>query len=560
MASLPDTAPAGLTSAAPLADRSSLAWPLGALALLLVLQFTLVFTRAINWDEYSYFREVAWFAEGRLDRPLQTIHARLFAWLPGLFASSTDHIVAARVVMFGCELVTLASIFAVARRLGDARTAAFACLAYLSAGFVLQHGTSFRVDPLATALLSSALATLFLTRLRLPQIAAFGLLAGLAAMVSIKAVLFAPAFAGLALARLVEQGWHRDLLWRIAGCVVAALVAFAALYLFHAAGVTAQEGAAARGSGVLASSGGWAFFLGVPPYWKMIGKALLTAPVMTAIILITPVLLWRQTMPLPRKLALAGLWLPIASLAFYTNTAAYFYAFIFAPVAMAAGPVLGLALGRYGARTVALVLLLVGGGLWLQEDRAMIDRQRQLEANVAEVFPAPVTYFDHNYMLGGWPKANNLMTPWGLDNYHRRGEPAYKQAMEQQVVPLFLANYPDLDDMITGRADGLLLPEDEAALRGNYVLHSWPIWVAGKDFAGRSGSFQEHFLVPGTYTVHGSGLTLGGRLLADGETVDIVRGDHAVALAPGAQVRLVWGDHLPLPATPLVPGPLYTEF
>lgn len=47
-------------------------------------------------------------------------------------------------------------------------------------------------------------------------------------------------------------------------------------------------------------------------------------------------------------------------------------------------------------------------------------------------------------------------------------------------------------------------------------------------------------------------------MLPVNKTVDNVRGDHGVALAPGAQVRLVWGKHLP--PIPLVPSLLYTEF
>src|SRR5690606_15982850 len=112
------TVPAPALADRPAARRPADAavWPLGALSILLVLQLTMVFTRAINWDEFFYWQEVAKFAGGTLDRPLQTFHVRLFAWLPPLFANSVDGIVTARLFMVACELATIAAIVILARR------------------------------------------------------------------------------------------------------------------------------------------------------------------------------------------------------------------------------------------------------------------------------------------------------------------------------------------------------------------------------------------------------------------------------------------------------------
>ncbi|WAT18759.1 hypothetical protein OZN62_04100 [Aurantiacibacter sp. MUD11] len=535
-------------------------WPLAALVLLLVLQFTLVFTRAINWDEYSYFRGVAWLADGRLDRPLQSIHTRLFAWLPGMFSTSTDHIVAARVAMFGFELVTLASIFAIAQRFSDNRTAAFALLAYVSAGFVLQHGTSFRVDPIATALLCSALAILVLSPLRLLHILGFGALAGLAPMVSIKVVLYAPAFAGLAYWRASRSGWQAAEMVRIAACGLAAALAFGAIYWLHSQGVTGDDSPVAASSEVLGRSRSWAFFLGVPPYWQMIIKALLTAPLMAAIILLLPFVVRKAGLDTVTKVALLGLWLPVLCLLFYTNTAGYFYVFLFAPLAIAGIPVLRLAIERFSSRNLALALLAMGSLIWLTEDRSIIERQRQVESNVQQIFPEPVAYFDHNYMLGGWPKGNGLLTPWGLELYRLNKVPQYRMAMEEQPIPLFLANYPDLEQVITGERDDLFLREDIEALRNNYVEFAWPVWIAGKNYAGQQSEFTDEFLVPGTYTVEEGPIGIDGVSYETGDTLEITRGTHAILVQEGTTARLVWGANLARPAVPIAPGPLYTDF
>ncbi len=535
-------------------------WPLAGVALLLVLQFTLVFTRAINWDEYSYFRGVAWLADGQSLRPLQSIHTRLFFWLPGLFTTSTDHIVASRTVMFACELVTLASIFAVARRFSDNCTAAFAMLAYISAGFVLQHGTSFRVDPIATALLCSALAILALSRLRPLHILAFGALTGLAPMVSIKVVLYAPAFLGVAFLRLSEGGWQRGQLMRLASCGVAALLFFGAIYWLHAQGVTGETSATAASAEVLARSRSWAFFLGVPPYWRMMGKAFLTAPMMAAIILCLPFAIGKAQITKAGKVALIGLWLPVLSLLFYTNTAAYFYVFLFAPLAMAGAPVLQIAIHRYSSRNLALLMLAAASFIWMIEDRGMIERQRQVERNVHQIFSGPVAYFDHNYMLGGWPKGNGLMTPWGIALYQIEGVPAFRMAMEEETIPLFLANYPDLEHAITGESPSFFLPEDIEALRNNYIEFSWPIWIAGKTYDSPQSGTVDEFLVPGTYTVEEGPIGVDGVMHDVGTTLEISRGAHIIDIEDGGTAKLVWGDRLSRPVVPIASGPLYTDF
>ncbi|WP_338240576.1 hypothetical protein [Aurantiacibacter hainanensis] len=535
-------------------------WPLAMLGLLAALQFTMIFTRAINWDEYSYFREVVWFSEGRLDRTLQTFHVRLFAWLPSLFGTSTDHVVAARVAMFGFELVTLGSLYLVARRFVEDRVALLAPLTYLSAGMVMQHGFSFRVDPIATALLCASLAVLASARLRLAGILAFGLFAGLAAMVTIKVALYLPAFLGLAWWRAADAGWSRTELARIAACPLAALGFFAALYAYHATGVTAVSGAGTDAGAQIGEAGNYSFFLGIPLYWQLAIKAAASAPAFTVMIAVLPFMLLRSERGVSEKAALLGLWLPISTIAFYTNTLPYFYAFILAPLAIAVVPALEWLVRRYDLRLVAIVLALLGTGIWLTEDRGLIDRQRQIERNVHAIFPAPVTYFDHNYMLGGWPKANGFMTLWGLQSYRMSGEPRYRKAMERETVPLFLANYPELDEMISGRLDGLLLAPDEQALRDNYIEFSWPIWIAGKDFSDRRGSFVEEFLVPGPYTVEGGDISIDGRVIAEGAVVTLERGDHAIELTGEANVRLVWGERLQPPAAPVEPGPIYALY
>ena len=539
-------------------DPESGNWPLAGLALLLTAQFTLIFTRAVNWDEFYFYHQVAAFGEGQLDSALQTLNTRLFFWLPGLFETSVDHILAARVTMYACQLVTLAAIYLLARRFADRITALLCPLLYLSAGYVLQHGFSFRVDPMVTALLMSALAVLARSRLDTKGIIAFGLLAGIAGMVTIKAVLYLPAFAGIALMRLQEDGWRAQTWLRLTVCGATALAVFAAIYAWHSAAVTQATGAGEVSNRLLDESASWMFFLGIPPYWNMGVKAAMFAPILLACALATPFLLWRSDRPLAEKIGLTGLWLPLLTPFYYMNTAGYFYVYMLAPLATSCLVALGWARTRFAPMLIAVALVSIACGIFLLEDRSTIDRQRQLERNVHEIFPEPVTYFDHNFMLGAWPKANGFMTPWLMNIYRSGGRDDYRAAMERDTVPLLLANWWTLRVMMDGSDDTLLSPADNAALRENYVEFAPFIFVAGKIVDGVAVQ-QEEFLVPGPYTVEGATIVIDGVRHAPGAIVSIDRGMHMLS-APDGSARLVWGRGLKRPSEPLTPGPLYVGF
>lgn len=535
-------------------------WPAAAVVLLLAMQATMVFTRAINWDEYFFFHQVTEFAGGTLTLPLQTIHVRLFGWLPDLFATSVDHIVVARVAMFGFELGTLACIFLLARKFSDQVVAAMTTLLYLSAGYVLQHGFSFRVDPMVTFALMAALAVLAHSRFSVWGVITFGLFAGIAGMISVKAVLYFPAFAGIALMRLDESNWSKDGIIRIAACALAAIISFAVFFMLHSHGLSDGRTSAAQGGTLLGNAAGWMFFIGVPPYWTMAVKSAMMAPLMYAAIVVSPFMLWRGKRSRHQKIGLIGLWMPLISIFFYTNTAAYFYVFVLAPVAVACVDAVRWAIDKYCAIVTASALVSIATGIWILEDRTTIDRQRQLEKNVYAIFAQPVTYMDHNYMLGAWPKANGFMTPWNMNRYRATGEPEYRAALLSNEVPLVLANWWTIRAMLDKKDDTLLVPDDNAAMRDNYVNISEFIWLAGKEFPAASGPLESEFLVPGIYTLESGSLTINGEQLVQGDTITISRGRHTILNANNEPARLVWGDNLAIPSDLLGPGPLYAGF
>ncbi|APE29146.1 glycosyltransferase family 39 protein [Aurantiacibacter gangjinensis] len=529
------------------------AWPLAGIGLVLACQLTMVFTRAVNWDEFWFYYHVADFARGNLAQPLQSLHVRLFAWLPGVADNSVDGIVIARLFMLACEAITLLAIYAIARRIVDRPVALLAALLYVSAGFVLQHGFSFRTDPMVTAALMAALAILARAPLSVAAIAATAALIAVAGMISMKAVLLAPCFAGLAWLRWSEARFTVPAAVKLAAIPVAAVALFAALYTWHSSALTADV----AGVSMAAGASRWMFFIGIPPYWQMAVKAVLTAPVLFILAFAAPFAIWRSDLPGPQKWAATGLWLPLLLPFVYTNTAAYFYAFMLAPVAVGSVIALQAALRRYSVPLVTAVVVVMAIGIFAIEDRSTIDRQRSVVSTVETLLPPETAYFDHNGMAASLVKANWLVTPAGLADYRIAGIASYLAAMEAQPVPLLLANDDIITDMLAGD-DRHFLPADAEVLRGQYQPFWGPIRLAGFAVeANRSITVQA--LVPGTYTVMDGPLAVNGIRYEQGALVEIARGPLRLTASENA-ARLQWGDSLQAPTQSFDDGPLYVGF
>jgi hypothetical protein len=544
-----------------LPDSNALAWPLAALALIAALHLDIAVNRAINWDEFWHYSQIHVFlAHGWLD-PLQTLHARAFAWAASLPGDPVDHIRVIRLVVFAFLMAGTASIYLMTERFASRQVALVCSLLYLSAGFVLQHGTSFRPDAMVAALLMVSLTILLRARLGVVSIAAIGVLCGLAALETIKVVLYAPAFAGVAWLRWSEAGFDRRTVLRLAAIPVTALAAFALFYILHSQSLGSPAVTSEAAAGVVARSSHKMFALGGLPYYRFILKAALMAFVFAACIVALPPTVARSTMPRAEKIALAGLWLPITVLGFYHNTAPYFYVFILPPVAVACAPVVVKLVDRYTGVAVVGILSLVALGVWAMEDRHAQTRQQQLIDGAGQIFGGPVAYFDLAGMIGNWPKANHFMTPWGQDGYLAGEVPSFRAAMERQPVPVLIENDPLFEDLFaTTGPTPYFLPQDAAALRENFVPLWGPLRIAGRDLAAGAPSRTSEFLVPGTYTVGGGAVSIDGQIYPAGASIALARGPHLVGSAGPHDARLIWGDHLPLPHAPAPSPPYWAQF
>ena len=542
-----------------LPTANSLFWPLAGIVVVLAGHLCLALTRAINWDEFYHYSQVQKLAQNTLTEPLQTLYTRAFVWVVDLPGVGVDHIVVIRLFMFLCEIVVAAAIFGAASRF-VARVPAAACaLIYLTAGYVLQHGTSFRFDAPAAALLMTAAWILLRFRLSAGAILVIGLLAGLSAMLTIKTILYAPVFLGIAWLLWSEARDKRRLVFQLVAVGVAALGSFALIYLAHASTLAGNSDVEAMK--VVSRAGGKMFHFGYVTYWWSMVKAVQLSPVLALVILAFPVVVWSTALSKPEKLALTGFYLPILTLFFYHNTAPYFYVYMLPPVTVACGVVLAWLVERYSAMAVAALLLLGGGLVFYNEPPNPIERQRQMLRVADTMFPQGVAYFDSCAMLGRFPKANVFMTPWGIDQYLLGGFPSLEEVMASRPVPLIVNDDYMFEDALNGKEPvPAFLPGDLAAIRDTFV-HLWgPFWIAGEDIPARSNDYRFQIRVPGSYTVRGTSVVIGGRSVAPGQFVYLDRGAYRASTAGDKGARLIWGKEIKVPAEPDAGGALYMPF
>lgn len=510
------------------------------LGLLFAIHVSMALGRSINWDEFWFYNQIQVVARREFIQPLQTIHTRFFApWLPNLPGSEIDHILIARFFMLACLAVTSASIYAIVVAFSTGRTALLVTAAYLGAGFVLQHGTSFRVDPIVTAFLSVGLAIAARTRLSIPAIIALGLTIGIAAMVTIKMVLWAPAFAGMALWRWQDEGWdwRYPLRWLGAGGI--ALLVFGGLYLLHGTG--GNEAAAASASGTLNRSAGKMFGFLSSPNLDMALKAITTGLPLAIMAALVPWKALAIDVNRTRRIAILAMWLPALTPLYYYNSYPYFFAFILPPVAITCAFVLPMFVDRYGQTLVAAAIAGSALMVWTVDARGITHHQRQLNTAVHQSFPEPVRYFDCCGMIATFTKENDFRTSWGIEKYLRANRPTLLERMREVPVPLLLDNkreFAGADGIVNART---LHPEDAAALANTYIRLWGDIFVAGRKLPPAAMSEWE-VLVPGAYRIDGM-ITINGNVHADGTVVELPRGDILLENRGDVDARIIWGVH-----------------
>ena len=502
-----------------------------AIVLVIAAQFYLVFNKAINWDEFLHYSIVFDLPRGRVVWVFQTIMYRFLDWIPLVAPKVIDGILVARLVMLACEIAAMIFIVLLARKFVDRQAALLAGLLYVSGGFVFLHGFSLRPDPFVAALLMGALYVLAIGRLTVLHIVLAGFLVGLAGMSNMKAIFYAPAFAGVAYLVWHESEKRGRAAFRLAMVPLVAAAVFTILYLFHSPSIASEGAPASTLSARMAS------YVGgdeTPRYGYSL-KQFLIAPVLTIGILLLSIA-WRGQ-DNARRLALVGLLLPLSTLLFYRNTFPYYFVFILPPICVAISPSLAWLARRYNVWLVAVAIVATPAALLVSYHDDVLQRQRLLLSEIDRLYPQETGYLAYTGTVSHYPRViPNLISGVGLKRYHQRGEPVIARAIERGETGFVIDDHWVLSAALRKESiPRTLLAEDFAQIGNNFIRYSGPIWVYGKQLCRGQGKVELYRSGPYTFS---SDAVVDGREVAADEPVEINRGTHVIEPMSARCVKL----------------------
>ncbi|QEX15793.1 hypothetical protein FRZ44_10800 [Hypericibacter terrae] len=566
--------PAGVSGRIALRARLLL---VGALAFALGLKLVLIFRININWDEFYYLSFVQDYLRGSVSDRFQTIHVHFFSWLPAVAESEIGQILIARAVMACCAIGSALLLLGIARRFLSREAALFGVLGYLSTTAVIEHGTSFRTDSIATLLV---LLSLFLVLRKPggPRGAAFaGVALAVAMLVTIKTAFYV-ALIGPVIWCLGAGSRDRVRLALAFGLSFGLVLG--GLYMLHV--FSLAQPAIGGATGYLRGTAAKVFLEDGPmPRWPELLVDIAQNPLYWFLAVQGAVIAWRAARArdtdggwerwLPLLLAV-----PILTPLIYRNAFAYYYAFILPPAAILVGLVYDRirqsasdARQLRSLRLLALLIVFQIGILLLRTTANLPDAigpQRGTLDVVHAVFPEPVPYIDGYGVVSGFPRAGFFMSSWGVDKYRDAGEPVFRDLVAKAQPPLLLADSPSLYGAlvpgVTVVPERALLPEDVAFLQANYLQHWGMIFVAGKDLdlpvSGDATEFE--IAIGGDYRLESDApLLIDGIMRRPGDVVTLAIGIHSIDADPGTiHVNLRWAAALPPP--PGEPTDLWTFF
>ena len=525
------------------------------IVLLLFMHGDIAFNRAINWDEFYHHSLIYDLLSGELSQTFQTFMARIYSWVPDLTSDIKSQFLILRIGGLATLLIAAISIFLCTRAFASRSTSLVCSLSYLGAGYVLQHGASYRADTLAAGGLLLGASVLLRTDLRFAWLAIGATITALASMLTIKVVLFAPIFAGVALYRLSKSNGKIGTLKSLVLFVGLTVVIWMAGIYFHSLSIKEADP-----TGVVSLSLRVMFGFGDLPYYSVIPIAAILSLPLAIAILITPIVLLIKNKEMRHdKYAIWGFWLPVLSLAFYHNTAPYFYAYLLAPLAVACAPVFDWFCKRYSPAFLGVLILLNAGAVWSLEERQTLKNQMALLKGVQSIAPNRYSYFDANGMAGWLKKENHFTTLVGQDRYWHNEVPRYADVMAAKAVPLVLATDPAFQGALDHEAETTaFFAADRDAIRESYIPFWGPVHLAGKELEpGEQATWNVR--VPGSYTVKGR-MLVDGTNFETGDVIELRRGTVMLAETGDAPASLTWGDNIAKPSLAPPSRPYWTGF
>jgi len=424
---------------------------------------------------------------------------------------------------------------------------------------------------LVTTLCVSVLWLIMKKQLSTRHLILAGILFGLAGMVSIKAIFYAPTICVIVLLRSImtpsEGGitLQGALLKPILISVVS-ILSFTGFYFMHAHTVpTASSGIDYLNTVVGASL----IEEGLFPRWDFFKLSVKRNIFHWAVILIGfGVLLKQMSNKNTRWTALLCLsfMLPILTLLFYTHAYSYYYLFMLAPTTIIMAAAYDTKFFNTEAIRNLLPIVLVFISvcfLIARGSQQSLKTQKQVIAVAHTLFPKGTAYIDRCAMISSAPKSGLFMSSWFMKNYYEENEPIFETVLRNEQPKYIVANIESLDlDNITDETRRRFLPDDEKVLKENYVHHWGPIYVAGKKVNLRvNQAMQTDILIPGVYTVEArASVKINDKVYVNGDVIEFIAGKHIIESSLGQNIVLRWGSNLPLPVLDAPDRPLFNGF
>lgn len=554
-----------------------------AVGLVLLLKLHLLFVANVNWDEFFYLSKVHDYLRGDLAIPLQTFHVHALTWLPWVAENEVDQVIVARLVVYGLGLASAWMIYRIGRRYLDRLPALFGLFCYLTFSYVVEHGTSFRFDPIAAFFFLASVTLLLSAWPRWIAAGASALAIAAALMITIKSVFYLPVLGLLLLGPLLRRETRIDGLKTALLFALSLAVGFLALYLMHRASLGVPEtqnaaGFAGKAADKVIRHG--AFFPRLPYFVHgLIENLVVWGCLITGTFLLARQALRRGAGEAANPAVLLVFLVPLLSLLFYRNAFPYFYVFLMPLACLTCGVAFAALLELRPSRLLrspgliafglVLALCVSYGKIYLGVAAQSTQLQRETIALVHRLFPTPVPYIDRCSMVSSFPKVGFFMSSWGMENYLDAGRPIYRDLIVRDRPPFLLANSFSLDlampqEELRALGGYTLLEEDFAVLSETYVHHWGTLYVAGKRLdlsTAQPESFE--ILIPGRYTLEAaSDVMIDGVRYAPGSTLMLVAGIHtAEGLDDGLdEVVLRWGEDLYRPSDPPPEGWIFAGF
>lgn len=537
---------------------------MAAVLLAVALKLFLVFRLNIHWDEFYFLSQVHDYLRGALSTRLQTFHVHFFSWLPIPGTDEIDQIVAGRLVMWTCLAASAFLIYGIARRFASHGGALFAVLAYLSVSAIIDHGASFRTDPIATVF---SLLSFYLLLCR-PGGSVGAALAGcamaVAMLVTIKSVFHLVALSAAFLWLAPGFRTRAVLVVMFAG-VFGAI--FYAGYLWH--GSTLPELEASAAPGFLSRTASKMLLEdGLAPRWKELLTVVVLNPLFWFMTVMGAATAWgwirsgRDTGQGWMALALA---LPLLTPLFYRNAFLYFYVFILPAASLLVGIFYDRCAGTAVAgrearqRPLAFLLVLAQCALFLANyalrlpDR--VEPQRETLAAIHAAFPDPVPYIGGYGIVSTMPRVGFFMSGWGMNSYRKAGRPVFADLVAKRQPPLLLADAPVLNAVFLPDWEVderyALLPADTDYLQDNYLPYWGMVFIAGKRLRVPVSTDVETFemAVSAEYRLDSAGPTvIDGLSRQPGDVIMLGAGRHILSgESAGSEVILRWAKAPPPP-------------